>query len=380
VAEPLRLTAGGWFQRLERRAHLEPLRRQVALAIAITWAPLPVLALLESLLGRPDRLLRDLSIHARLLVALPMFLAASRWLDRGCGIALKRLDEEGFVGAPERSRVRALLDRIDRVRGSVWTDTLLLGAALVIGIGALSGWLPPAGLIHGVSVSRFSAVRVWYALVSLPLSQFIVLRALLHWALWIRFLAGIARLPLRLVPWHADRRGGIGFLKVPSLVYSAMVLFAASSMLCAGWGTQIILEGAKIQAFRPLLYLSVIVGAVLAFGPLLTFVPLLVKERERGRIEFGTLVTDYARAFGQRWMHGDRRDLLGNPDMQSLNDISGSFRENVDGMVPILFTVRDAILLLVVSQLPVLPLIFTALPAREVLGRLLKLLGGGIAG
>ncbi len=380
MAEELRLGIGGPFHRVERAARLEPLHRQLVVATGVAWAPLIVLAAIESLVGRNEPLLRDLSIHARLLIALPLFLVAERVLDHSCRVTVARLFEEGFIGDAQRPRMLAILRAVERWRDSRWPETVLLAGAVVAGIGALSGWTAPAGVIHGVSQSRYSVVRVWYALVSLPLSQFIFGRVLFRWGLWIRVLCGLARVPLRLVPWHADRRGGIGFLKIPSFSYCAIVLFAVSSTLCAGWSTKILHEGATIEMFRPLFYAFVLFGAVLAFAPLLAFVPQLIGARLRGRREFGALVTAYGRAFGERWLGGDRPGLLGTPDIQSLSDLSSSYRENVDGMMPFLFTARDAVALFVASQLPAIPLLLTQLPAREVLSRILRLVSGGIPG
>jgi hypothetical protein len=380
MEEELRLGIGGPFHRVERAARLEPLRRQLVAATGVAWMPLIVLATIESLFGRDEPLLRDLSIHARLLIALPLFLVAERVLDRTCHLTLARLFKEGFVGDTERQRVLAILRAVERWRDSRWPETLLLAVAVVGGVGALAGWTAPAGVIHGVSESRLSAVRVWYALVSLPLSQFVFWRALFRWGLWVRVLYGLARMPLRLVPWHADRRGGIGFLKIPSFSYCAIVLFAVSCTLCAGWGTQIVREGARMATFRPLFYVFLLIGAVLAFAPLLAFVPQLMEARRRGRREFGALVTDYGRAFGERWMGGDQRGLLGTPDIQSLADLSDSYRQNVEGMVPFLFTGRDAVALFVISQLPAIPLLLTQQSAHEVLTRLLRLVTGGMPG
>jgi hypothetical protein len=232
-----------------------------------------------------------------------------------------------------------------------------------------------------VVTSRYSAVRIWYALVALPISQFVLWRSLFRWALWVRVLAGLARIRLRLLPGHADRRGGIGVLKLPSLSYGAVLLLAVGSALCGGWATQIVLYGTKIDAIRPLFIAFVLLGTIVAIAPLLLFVPMLFAARRRGRVAYGDLMSDYARQFEERWIGKSRRtDLLGSSDFQSLADLGTTYRENVEKMQIVPFELRDCIVLFLVSQIPAIPLLLSQLPAREVLQRLLHLFMGGMPG
>jgi hypothetical protein len=233
--------------------------------------------------------------------------------------------------------------------------------------------------MHGVEQSRYGPVRVWYGLVSLPVFLFVAWRSLFQWALWTRVLIGLSRVSLRLLPSHADRRGGIAFLKGPSIAYGVVLLLGVSCALCAGWGSQILLYGAELATLRPLLVAFVLIGIVIAFAPLLFFMPLLAATRRRGLEEFGGLVSDYSRQLERRWAgRRSRPDLLESPSFSGFIDLSTSYRENVEGMQVLLFSLRDAIVLSVVSVLPALPILFTQLPVREVLQRLVGLFAGGM--
>jgi hypothetical protein len=382
MAEEFLIGIGGPFYRVERATHLQGLRRIILAAIGITWVPLLVLSLAERLImHRGELMLRDLSVHARLLVTLPLLLVAERLLAWNCGDAVARVFGEGFIPAAQQGRARAILRSAERWRDSSVPETILLVLAVGSGIASLLGILPPAGLVHGVVESRYSMVRTWYALISLPISQFVLWRSLFRWALWVRVLGGLARIPLRLLPPHADRRGGIGFLKLPSTAYGAVLLLGLSSALCGGWGTQILLYGTKVDALKPLFVAFVLVGAIIAFAPLLAFFPQLLLARYRGRLDYGDLVSDYSRQFQERWIERrERADLLGNADFQSLSDIGNSYRENVEQMQPLLFNVRDCILLLVAAMLPAVPILLLQFPAKELLKRLLHLVTGGMPG
>ncbi len=382
ATEEFRIGIGGPLHRLEHNTRIDTLRRLILVAIGVTWIPLLVFWLGEWwITNRSELMLKDLSIHVRLLVTLPLLFVAERLLDQSCQHAVGRLFDEGFVPPAEEDRARAILRSAVRWRDSPLPETILLLVAIASGVASLVGILPAAGIVHGVVESRSSMAHTWYALVSLPIFQFVLWRSLFRWGLWARVLGGFSRVPLRLLPMHADRRGGISFLKHPSISYCAVLLFAVSSALCGAWGTQILLYGTKIDTLRPLFYAFVLIGTIIAFAPLLTFVPQLFASRRRGRRAYGGLVTDYARALQERWIGGRARsDLLGSPDFQSLADLSTSYSENVAKMQVFLFGSRDVILLFIVSHLPAIPVVLSEQSVSDVFKRLLHLLVGGMPG
>jgi hypothetical protein len=380
MSEEFHIAIGGPFQRAERAAHVEPLRRLLPLLIGITWAPILLLASAQRLItGHADPLARDLSVHARLLVALPLLLVGERLLDRLVAVTVDRLFDENFIPPAAAPRIRALLARVAHWRDAALPEALLLAAAVLSGVASLVGLLPPAGALHGTVESHYTATRIWYGLVSLPLFQFLLWHSLFRWALWIRVLIGLSRVRLQLVPAHADRHAGIGFLKFPTLVYCALMLLVVSSVLCAGWATQMELYGARLQSFKPLFAAYMLIALVIAVGPLMLFVPQLLAARIDGRSQYGNLVTDYTRRFHERWIFGDDRfGLLGTPHIQSLADLGTSYRENIEEMHTLLFTSKDALLLLVAAFVPAIPLLFLEGPAHEVIKRVLRLLLGGM--
>jgi hypothetical protein len=217
--------------------------------------------------------------------------------------------------------------------------------------------------------------------VSLPLFQFVLWRSLFRWALWVRVLAGLSRVPLRLLPAHADRRAGLAFLKEPTTAYCALILMAVSSVLCAGWETQIRMYGTEIETFRSLFFAFLLLGVLLAFGPLLLFVPQLFRARMVGLRQYGGLVSDYTHQFHQRWIdRAERPDVLGTSDIQSLADLGTSYRSNIEQMQVLIFSAVDWIALLVAAFVPALPLLLHHGPANDVIRKVLKLVVGGMPG
>src|SRR5262249_4536498 len=95
------------------------LRRRGLLFWVVGWTPLPLITALEWLLGRDvEPLIHDLSVHARVLVALPLLLAADRLLDLAAHTVTSRLRDEGYVPPSEEPRVNGLLAAVQRWRDS----------------------------------------------------------------------------------------------------------------------------------------------------------------------------------------------------------------------------------------------------------------------
>jgi hypothetical protein len=366
-----------------RHRHFPLLERplaQLVAAVGLGWAPLVVLGLLERpLIGHTEALLRDLSVHVRLLVAVPLLLVADLALAYQSANTLARLSNEGFVADDDRTRFARVIRRGERLRSATLPEVLILLVALFDGIATLVGWLSPTGAVRGAAAAEVGAVRLWFALVAMPLFIFLLCRALWRWGVWVSTLVALARIRLRLVPGHPDRRGGISFLTLPSLAFHAPFMFAVSSVLCASWGMQVATMGAHLKQFLFPLAAVAVVGELVAFAPLLAFTPRLFLASRSGLIEYGGLATDYVRRFRRRWITPAPRDeLLGTSDIQSLNDIGCAYRETVENTVPLVFLPRDLLALLIVTLLPVLPLLLAVLPVEAVLGKLLKrLLGGG---
>jgi len=368
MTEELRLGFGGPLHRVQRAARVERARRLIPLLVAVTWAPLCLFALVGwATSGIADSLIRDWSVHARLLVAMPVMILAERLLDQTARISIARLFDEALVPPASVPRVRAMVRAVARWCDSAWPESLLLVAAFAAGIAALAGWIPESGVLSGHETYRYDAVRLWYGLAALPIFQFIVWRSLFRFALWLRLLVGLARTPLALVATHADRRGGIIFLRMPSVVYGALLLFATSAVLCASWATQVAMHGTPLATFRVPMLIFVVLGVVVVLAPLLMFTPQLAMLRVLGMRRYGGLMTDYARRFEETPINA-----------QALAQMMNTYQRAVAVVSPTLFGKGDAIVLAVFALLPALPLVLLQGPTNQLLKRLAGLLLGGM--
>jgi len=178
---------------------------------------------------------------------------------------------------------------------------------------------------------------------------------------------------LRLSAAHPDYAGGLEFMVRPSLAF-CLVVAGLSSVLSATWGTELVFEGASLSAYGKLLTAWVLIALLSTMGPLVLLTPQLLRARRRGRRDFGKLATSYTRQFENKWIHSTpEARLLGTSDLQSLADLGGSFQV-VRDMRAFLFQGKDLVVVLLASAGPMLPLLLTQVPLREILERLLEVM------
>jgi hypothetical protein len=276
------ITEGPYLSVL-RRLHLTHRdRRPRALVIAaIAWVPFLVGGLVNLAVGRrPPPILWDLSVHARLLVVLPLLVQASRLLQVRCASAVAQL-YAGDFGEP------AKLDRIVggalRLRQSRVVELLILVAVVVEGQLLLWHHGGRSGLFSGVTApGDLSAARIWHDSVALPLTLFFYLSWLWEWALWSYVVIRVSRLSLPLIGTHPDNAGGIGFLDEPLAAFTFFVL-AVSATVASAWGAQVLETGAEPHAFVAPFAGILVIFAIIAFGPLCLYVPKLYHVRHRDR-------------------------------------------------------------------------------------------------
>jgi hypothetical protein len=221
---------------------------------------------------------------------------------------------------------------------------------------------------------KLTHAGMWYAYVSLPIFQFLLLRWYFRIFIWTRFLWQASRIKLVLVPTHPDRVGGLGFLGNTAFAFSVLLL-AHSAMLAAYIASRIFRAGAALMDFKIEIALMVGFLMCLVFGPLLMFSPQLSWAKHRGLLEYGTLAEHYVRDFDGKWL--DRgasggEPLLGSADIQSLADMGNSF--SVVESMRIAPITRNAILQVAMAALlPLLPLVFTMMSPEQLAQKLVGL-------
>jgi len=375
------LVLGGPLFQLLRRAHLSDdalllVRQRIIFLSLLAWLPLLLLSALEgSLLGNGGTVpfLKDIEVHLRFLVAVPLLIAAEPVVhQRLHGIAQSFL-ERNLIPEAATQQFDAAIGAAFRLRNSVLAEALLV--ALVYGIGVLVVWRHYTALQAATwyatpsgGNSRLSLAGIWYGYISLPLFQFLLIRWYFRLFIWMRFLWQVSRIKLSLIPTHPDRVGGLGFLA--NTVYAFALLLAAHGvMAAANLANRIFFLGAALPEFKTEIGAMAVFLLAVVFGPLLVFAPQLAQAKRQGLNEYGTLAERYVREFDGKWLRGGApadEPFVGSADIQSLADLANSF-EVVREMrfAPI---TRDAIVRLAAAVfIPIVPLALTMMPLEELL-------------
>lgn len=378
--EPFSITQGP-FLRLLRRLHLSRADGSARAwpLVVVAWGPLMLGGLVSVASGhRISPILRDISVHTRLLIGLPLLIQAERILEQRCRSAVEQLYAGQFA---ERAVIDRIIGRAERLRESrplvlaIAAFALLGGQALLWGFSSLTG--PFAGIAES---GDLSFTRLWYGFVAWPISQFLVLRWLWHWVIWSHVTVQLSRLPLATIATHPDHAAGIGFLNEPINGFSGFV-FALSALLASGWLTQVLHRRVPLQTFVPEFIAFVVLAAIVACGPLLLFIGMLYRARHREIDRYNGLALDYVRAFHRKWIEdrSERDELLGTADLQALNDLCGAY-EHLEKARLVPFGPRTLVGLLIAAVVPMLPLVAAAMPLNELLKQLVRVLLGALPG
>ena len=95
--------------------------------------------------------------------------------------------------------------------------------------------------------------------------------------------------------------------------------------------------------------------------------------KRTGLREYGIIASRYVSEFDRKWVRGgaaDDEQLIGSGDIQSLADLGNSFQVIRD-MLPFPFRIKDTVIeLVVITLIPVLPLVLTMIPLEELITKL----------
>jgi hypothetical protein len=381
------LVLGGPLYQLFRRAHLtgetlELLRRRIIVIALFAWLPLLVLSFVEGHAwgsGVEMPFLYDVDAHVRFLIALPLLVVSELVVHRRMRPVVRQFVERGLIADAALAKLDAAVASALRLRNSVVAEVGLI--ALVYGVGVMVIWrthiaVDVTSWYGATSQGRWrpSLAGWWFGCVSLPLFQFILLRWYFRLFVWARFLWHVSRIPLKLVPTHPDRCGGLGFLGSVSHAFAPW-LVAQGALLAGTIANQIFFAGAKLPQFKLEIIAVVALMLFAVLGPLLTFIPVLGHAKRVGLREYGSLAQRYVHAFDQKWLRGGapaEEALVGSGDIQSLADLGNSF-EVLRGMRLVPFTKEAVFQLAVLTLMPLVPLTLTMISLEELVDRLLNI-------
>jgi len=377
------LVLGGPVYQLLRKTHLggdhlELLYRRLLVITSIAWLPLLLLATIGPLAGSAGRLsfLRDVEVHARFLVALPVLIAAELLVHARLTPIVRRFIDLRIILPADLPRFNRAVKAAVRLRNSVPLEIALLACVYIFGLWLWSDrvvlgtatWYARAGGRWDLTPAGF-----WYVFVSIPIAQFVLLRWYMRFFIWYRFLWQVSRINLNLIASHPDRCGGMGFLGKTSWAFGP-ILFAQGAMLAGVVASRVLYRGESLPSFKLQIGGFIAFFLVVILGPLLMFTPKMAAARRKGLGEFALLAQRYVEGFQQKWIAGQHtsdQELLGTGDIQSLADLGNSFGLARDMRV-VPFGLDDITRLAAVTAAPFLPLLLTIWSPEELIVRLIK--------
>lgn len=381
----LSVIEGGPLDRLQRRLGLMKLEaplivRRALVFSLVAWLPLLILSALQGTLLTNVKIpfLYDPSAHIRFLLSVPLLIVAEVVIGPRIVAATGHFITSGLISEDRyRDFDTAIVDAI-RLRDSTLAEAIILAITYFgafVSIRFVSATVSNWHSLVTESGHPFTLAGYWYALVALPIFQFLVYRWLWRTFIWCRFLWRVSKLDLELVPTHPDQAGGLGFLGETHRLYGIFI-FAYAATVSAVACREVLFDKVPVQTFKIPIASLIILMLLLFLGPLFMFAPILLRTRRKGLHEYSTLACKLGRLYDRKWVKGNPlgESLLSTPDNTSLANYSHDY-ELVDRMRVFPFEPRTALALALAGLIPMVPLLATAMPMEEIFKLLLKALG-----
>jgi len=370
----------GW---LRLRSHAE--KRAMSLAVGaalVCWLPLALLSAAQGdLIGPsgPGPFLRDIAVHARYLIAIPLLIASTPACVATLGMLAQHFLDAGLVTEGDHGRFEAALSSTRQLRDTAATEIGVIVAAYGIVAAALysvdPAHLPSWHVAGHAGTASYSAAGWWHILVSVPLLIILVLGWVWRLFLWARFLWLVSRMNLRLMPAHPDRAAGLRFV---GYSVNAQAPFAvALGVIAAGMiANRVVHDAADILSYKYVVVGLAVFVMLLVVAPLLAFADKLLAAWDRGVLEYGVLANRIGREFERHWI-GRAAGLAENPlHVQTLSATTHmcTLAANVYGMRFIPIDSRSVIFLVAMTLLPFIPVALMVVPLNVVVKDLARFL------
>jgi hypothetical protein len=212
-------------------------------------------------------------------------------------------------------------------------------------------------------------------LFSVPLFHFLVLRWLWRLFLWFRFLGQVRRLDIQLFPTHPDEAGGIGFVGETQRFFGILI-FAYSAGITGVIANAVVYDKVPLIHFALGIAAYAVFALILLVAPLSVFTGKLLIAKRVGLYQYGAFATEYTGSFQKKWIQGGnpgREQSLGSGDIQSLADLGNSYAF-IERMNAVPVNPRSLIQLVVATLLPMVSLLLTVMPLKDVVKLLMKVL------
>ncbi len=386
TAENFSFLEGGLFRKAQIKLGLDHSQGKLALiGLCFAWIPLAILTAIEGTLysGTDLPLLKDIAMNARLLLALPMLIAIRNIIDIKT-TAVIRYFTESLLDAEGRQRMLSItLPRIRKLACSSLTEVIIILIVISFMMGLLSSGVY-SGLQSGSTSWKFvgaadgnviSMAGKWAVFVSIPFFQFLLLQWIWRYLMWMLLMLRFAQAPLKLLPTHADRAGGLGIIILAQRTFNT-IFIACSIVIASQLMVFISRHSESISTVRIEVIGFVVFCLMLLILPLVFFAGKLVKTKQLGLLHLSQLSVELSSTFEKEWLNDiplEKRIEDQHVDPSMAFDY-GSMYDTLQQLRVIPITLRDIISLAAMLLVPFIPILFIYYSAAEVMQKLLGLL------
>jgi len=375
------ISEGGPFNKGAKKIGLNTNAKQIIVALCITWLPLLIITALEGTFysGVSVPLLKDVAIHVRLLIVLPMLLTIKAIINSK-SIDLEKYFSDTLMNDNEKQIVlKKELQRVKRLINSAIPEIIFLLIIIGLTMSPLKG-----GILHETTSWRvaveggdtvLSFAGKWVVFVSIPIFQFLILRWLWRYIIWSLFLFRLSNTALNLQPTHPDQVAGLGIVadvhKYFGLIFLAINVISSGEMI-----VRITENPDSFQAIRGEAIGNIAVCVVLIFLPLFFFILKLIKTRHQALMDFGNLGSTLSGKFEEEWLRNipiEKKVLERKVSTSTLQDYSSVYR-STEKMRSVPFRLHDVVTVILILFIPYIPILLIHFSIIELLQKLLGLL------
>ncbi len=351
------------------------LKRSLVL-VGVTWLPLLILSVLQGMAwgNRVDmNFLKDFATHSKFILILPLLIFSESSVDGRLRELTAELFNSEILVEKDLPMFEQIKKRIKHLSESLVADWVML---FIVIVNIVLRWL---GNVHHISIwmlypdeqgGHISWAGCWFAFLSLPVFQYVLLRWLWRWVIWLIYFGKISRMPLHLSPAHPDKAGGIGFLGIPPAPFFKVTL-AISLLFSTMVSVKIFWLHERLPQYYPMMAGFAVLCVVINVLPLIVFMKPMMKQRRKGIFEYSTLIKKHHQCFDEKWLNKkDVKMLLGSQDASSTTDLISTFNTVMSmGVFP--FNLKTMASIIMIAVLPMVPLLAFEYDLLEILSKII---------
>jgi hypothetical protein len=384
--EKFSLTEYGFITLVLKKFKIDQKRWILAiLVLCLSWLPLVIFTAIDGTLysGTGLPFLEDIAIQGRLFVGIFILILIKHIVYRRIPRVLQYISEVLIPPNDKEHFISGALQRAKKSTDSKWSEIILL---LVVSILALSPTDPTSlflaqresgswliSLKDGKEVLSFAGN--WAQYISIPIFQFLLLRWLWRYIVWVILLYRISKINLTLKPTHPDGSGGIGIIFLAQRNF--LMFFVACGLVISCVMINFLLnKGISFDTLKIQILGFIIFSIILIVFPLLFFMGKLARTKYEGLLELSKAGINLSKKYEDEWVKP-----MGNEKKIAEDTVDPSIQVDYSGVYLLLQELRilpirvgDIMIMAFALYLPFIPLFFIQFSIVELLQKLMGLL------